>query len=870
MLALIAALAVAGTAAALRLTANAGTDTLVDKDNATYRATQRFKEKFGDDAVVVLAEGDLRNLVLTSNLGRLLGLEGCLAGNEPEQALKALPDACRKIAELDSSQVVFGPATFLNQSVVQIDAVLRGQIASAQKLAARQAEQARRTAAAQGLSSTEQDAAARQAQQDVLQQFQSDLFRIAAQYDIRSAPRLDDPQFVSKIVFDETQPGGVPKARFSYLFPNSESALISIRMRPGLSESERSRAIGLYREAVSSDQFKLDEGRYVVSGVPAVVEGLADSLRSEIFVLLGAAVLIMAIVLGLVLAPPLRLLPLFVALAASALTFGILSLFGGSLTMASIAVLPVLIGLAVDYAIQLQARWNEARGEGLPPVEAAVAASEVGGRVIGTAVLATAAGFACLALSPVPMVRSFGLLLVLGVALGFAVALSGGLAALCLAARPRRRGTRAPGALRRLGERVELARARTGVRLREQGTRALAVAIASPGRVLTVAAALALCGWIAGSQSRVISDIRELAPSGLPALHDVSELQDQTGVSGEINVVVRSDDLARPAVLNWMRSYQDRVLQRHGFTGARSCQQADLCPAVSLPDLFGGAAGSQTAEQARSLLKAIPPYFSQAVISRDATGREIGDTANIAFGIPVMPLDRQQALIEDIRGQIDPPGVPGPPSGTDVEVAGLPALAAQANEDLSLSRYWLPPVALLAVALVLTAVYRSVWRAAVPLVPIVFATGWSALVVAAMDIPLNPMSATLGALVIAIATEFSVILSARYEAERRGGLSVGEALRHTYERTGTAVLASGVTAIAGFAALAASDIRMLRDFGLVTIADLGVALAGVMLVLPAALVWAESARQAPAGTGLWERLAGPGRRAPKAQATHGG
>ena len=32
---------------------------------------------------------------------------------------------------------------------------------------------------------------------------------------------------------------------------------------------------------------------------------------------------------------------------------------------------------------------------------------------------------------------------------------------------------------------------------------------------------------------------------------------------------------------------------------------------------------------------------------------------------------------------------------------------------------------------------------------------------------------------------------------------------------------------------------MLRDFGLVTVVDLGVALLGVMLVLPAALVWAE-------------------------------
>ena len=36
-----------------------------------------------------------------------------------------------------------------------------------------------------------------------------------------------------------------------------------------------------------------------------------------------------------------------------------------------------------------------------------------------------------------------------------------------------------------------------------------------------------------------------------------------------------------------------------------------------------------------------------------------------------------------------------------------------------------------------------------------------------------------------------------------------------------------------------TDIRMLRDFGLVTVFDLGVALVGVLLVLPAALVWAE-------------------------------
>jgi predicted RND superfamily exporter protein len=377
--------------------------------------------------------------------------------------------------------------------------------------------------------------------------------------------------------------------------------------------------------------------------------------------------------------------------------------------------------------------------------------------------------------------------------------------------------------------------------LGSRGARALAVAIAHPGRVLAAGAVLAVCGWVAGTGTGVVSDIRDLAPASLPALRDVNSLQDETGVSGEVDVVVRSDDLTDPELIAWMRSFQQRVLERHGFSGeSPSCAEAELCPAISLTDLFGGAVGGPSEARAEALLEAVPPYFSQAVVTRNPITGGIGDTANIAFGIRVQPLDRQQELIEDIRAQIDPPGAPGPPEGTEVELAGLPVIAAAANQDLARSRWWLPAVGLAAVALALLAVYRSARRALVPLVPVVFATGWSALLVAALGISLNPMSATLGALVIAITTEFSVILAARYEHERTiGGRSVGEALRRTYARTGVAVLASGATAIAGFAALAATDIRMLRDFGLVTVADLAVALGGVLLVLPAALVWAE-------------------------------
>jgi predicted RND superfamily exporter protein len=125
------------------------------------------------------------------------------------------------------------------------------------------------------------------------------------------------------------------------------------------------------------------------------------------------------------------------------------------------------------------------------------------------------------------------------------------------------------------------------------------------------------------------------------------------------------------------------------------------------------------------------------------------------------------------------------------------------------------------------------------------ATGWSALILFLIGIPLNPMSATLGTLVIAISTEFSVLLSERYRQERAAGHDLDAALGRTYRSTGAAVLASGVTAIAGFGVLVFSNITMLRDFGFVTLIDLSVSLVGVLLVLPAVLALSE--RRALAG-----------------------
>ena len=70
------------------------------------------------------------------------------------------------------------------------------------------------------------------------------------------------------------------------------------------------------------------------------------------------------------------------------------------------------------------------------------------------------------------------------------------------------------------------------------------------------------------------------------------------------------------------------------------------------------------------------------------------------------------------------------------------------------------------------------------------------------------------------------------------------------------MLASGITAIAGFGVLTLSSITMLRDFGLVTLVDLTVSLGGVLLVLPSVLALSERRDAAHSVRELGRRVAG--------------
>src|ERR671929_1894938 len=122
VVAVTALAAVVGGVLALGLHPSADTGNLVDRGSVSFQDTQRFHQRFGDDAVLILAREDLLYLLLTSDLGRLLGLEGCLSGNAPPGVRPpgGPRGPCASLARDKPARVVYGPGTFINQAAQEI------------------------------------------------------------------------------------------------------------------------------------------------------------------------------------------------------------------------------------------------------------------------------------------------------------------------------------------------------------------------------------------------------------------------------------------------------------------------------------------------------------------------------------------------------------------------------------------------------------------------------------------------------------------------------------------------------------------------------------------------------------------------------
>ncbi|MBX6387471.1 MAG: MMPL family transporter, partial [Frankia sp.] len=622
---------------------------------------------------------------------------------------------------------------------------------------------------------------------------------------------MTNPDWIDFLLYDNS--GEIRKSLLPF-FPNDRNAQIVFRIVGNASLEEEGQAAAVVEEAMAERQF--DNATTVTTGAPVLLRDINDYLRGGFLTLGGIALALMAGLLLVAFAVRWRLLPLGVVAVGLVWSFGLAGYLGLPLSVVTMAGLPVLLGVGIDFAVQLHSRAEEEAQ--LDRVDSPVA--EALRRLMPGLLLATVAAvvaFLALEFSAVPMIRDFGVLLAVG--LPVIVLATVLLTSASLAFRERRSPT--PPKDYTHGP---LGRATTWLG-------SLPKAAAIPLMVLSVAALVG--GVVAEPRLNVETDPEKWVSQSSQVIKDITELRRQTGSSSELGIYVQSDNVFDDETVAFVDRFAREQLDRYP---TELLTASSIVTTVSfLLDVPGVEPGSvpPTGEDISRAYDRAPEAIQRSTVDL-VDGDGPGGALNLIFRTGPGSLKERSVVVNDIRDSVNPPeGVRATPSGLAVVGVGL-------LDNFEKNRVELTYFALAAVFVVLLARYRSLVRTLLSMVPVLIAVGLTSLIAWAAGLTLSPMTAVGGPLVVALCTEFTALIVLRHLEERARGREPRVAAHEAAARTGRAFLVSAAAAVIGILVLATSPLPLLRGFGLVVALNVGVALLSALIVLPPLLVWADA------------------------------
>ena len=646
-----------------------------------------------------------------------------------------------QLANLQDVATVYGPGTLLNQIAGQAQDLL------AELIGRRDGDSSRAEVEALQAGKSQAEAAAAKAQS--LLQFDQRYGTLIVRGLPAGLPTLRNQAFVNTVVYNQ----GGPRPQWRFVVPSEHAAAILIRPREGADAASVQRLVESVRATVAAT--KLPGVTVTVSGVPAVVAALSAQVKREGPLLGGVALLAVGLCFWLVpwTRRSRRLVPLVTTLAAIGLTLAIFGWLHRPLSIGVVAFLSVVLGIGCYYPTYFAVRARV--------------------RTVLTVACATAASLGTLVLSPLPLVRDLGLTLSIGVLLA---------AVLGILARRLVYGGAADESADSDAVDVRDAGSARRVPLREVVTVAVKTRVLArrgPAAVFLVALLVAGLGWSVLPRLGLQTNVEQFA-AGLPALTDAQHVEDVIGSSGELDVVLTGKDMTTPEAVDWMDRAEQIIVTKYGDRAHR---------VISLPMLFTFLGDSPSPGQINAAMRLLPQYLTGAVVSLDR------GTSVMIYGVRISDLAGTEALRSDLLRSLPPP-----PLGYRVKLAGLPIVAARAQELVSADRLQANLLGVLAAGLVLAIGLRRRWDALRAVVSALLATGAGLFLLWLSGTPLSPITVALGSLTAAVGCEFTVLLS---EASRRRN----PALRR-------AVLLVTATSVVGYAVLMISGIAVVREFGL--------------------------------------------------------
>ncbi|MFA5222263.1 MAG: hydrophobe/amphiphile efflux-3 (HAE3) family transporter [Methanoregula sp.] len=548
----------------------------------------------------------------------------------------------------------------------------------------------------------------------------------------------------------------------------------------------------------------------VVTGNQAYNKETSDAMSTSMGELILVAMVLMLFAVGLLFGHVrYRLLSVFIVGTGLILTFGIIGFSGMQITMVTIGAFPVMIGIGIDYAIQFHSRFDEEIRKSPIAVAVTTTITKTGPSVF-YAMLATAMGFLALSISPLPMIRSFGLTCVIGIICCYVAAIVV-VSVFCILVNYRPLQEQAKKKTDAVKSNIE--------RYNEFIGRIVKIVSRNAVPVLIICVLFAVIGFQLDSEIIVNTDEKTFVPADMPAKVNLDKVRRTMGETSSVPVLVQGSDLLSPDSVRWMYEFQQ-------YEETHNSKITDSSSIATYLVQYNDGVLPQTVPEIDAVMEKIPPQTRDRYVSWNTE-------AVIEFTFIAMPNDIAMSTIEQMKKDL---AWKAPPPGIHASFTGMWEMFTNLIREIRQGKTQMTILGFGMIFVFLYIIYRKFTKAATPLVPIIMIVGWNGLIMYVLAIDYTPLTATLGSMSVGVASEYTILIMERYYEERQNGLALLPAIQYSIQKIGTAITISGMTTIFGFAALMVSAFGIISNFGTVTVISVFFALAGAIIVMPAILV----------------------------------
>ena len=554
------------------------------------------------------------------------------------------------------------------------------------------------------------------------------------------------------------------------------------------SDADEKEVLKRAEDAVASVDTKMS----LVGGLP-LTESLKERFFRNMAIIFPLATVFVSIVLFAFHRSLKGLIITFLPTAYSIfMTFGILGIVRPQLTMLSIAIVALLLGLGVDYSIHLMNRFLEEKGDYIKKARKSIATT---GKAVLLSTITTAIGFGSLMISSMAPLRDFGFGCSLGIVLCFFSTL-----------------IMVPPLIVVLDfrEKIEVP---AWKRLAKFATK-------NSSRIVFLGVAIAIFSLAVFPKVGTDVNYFSMAPSDDPVVVKTEEFSERFGSSGSLNLIMVEGDLKDPKVIKEIYNMEGRMRNdsRIQDAGVTFASIADVIKKINLEKL----------PEDSIRLKLIYTFMEKRIETMiDENFSKTLISVNVPRGLS---MEQQKEVVTAINSIIYNTSIPGgkvyPITGaTPINVAINDILFEQQTRSLFLS--------ILLVFATLILIFRSSLYAFLTIIPIIFVLLMEPGILVSLGISLSVVTISIASIIVGTGVDYGVHITKRYLEGVEEGLGKEEAIEKAIEKTGLSLVEAALTTVAGLLAVYFVNVPALQEFMKVVISMIILSLLGAVFFMPA-------------------------------------